>query len=119
MKNEEKLKKIGKNYGRDNLSINDLKKSIEVCLESQDFEKKTCSFRKQVMLDLFNLNSSVGSIDPSDRRIISSIIIKTLKNENEEMKKERGKQCDRDLTREAERAGFEKYEELDKHLTLH
>lgn len=119
MKNEEKLKKIGKNYGKDNLSINDLKKSIEVCLKSQDFEKKTYSFRKQVMLDLFNLNSSVESIDPNDRRIISNTIIKILKNENEEMRKERGKQCDRELTEEAKRAGFKEYEELDKHLTLH
>lgn len=120
MKNEKwLLKEIGEKYGKDNLSIDDLKKSIGTCLKSQDFEKKTYSFRKQVILDLFNLDTSIKSIEQDDCRILSTTIREILENENGEMRKERGRKCDRELTEEAERAGFEKYEELDKHLTIH
>lgn len=122
MKDEEILKKIGKKYGRESLSIDDLKRSIDICLNSRDFKQRTHSFRRQVMLDLFRLDKSLQSIEPMDRKVISNIIQKVLVDENKELKevrRKKQKQCERELSGEAQRAGFEKYKELDNHLTIH
>jgi hypothetical protein len=99
-----------------------LKQSINTCLNSRDFEQKTYSFRKQVMLDLFRLDRSIQSIDSSDRKILSNIIQKNLASENKEFREsveKKQKQCEKDLMGEAKRAGFKDYEEFDKHLTIH
>lgn len=123
MGDEEVLEKIGKKYGKKELSINDLERAIRACSIAQDFRKKTFSFNRQVLLEVFKCNS-LSTIDQDDRKIISKIVRRLIACENKEPEenqtKERlKKQCNRDLEKEAKRAGFKEYDELDKHLTIH